>query len=206
MNGVLEISELFIGRTSIEGVVRAGLRIERDMIDVTTAAGVTSLDPRWEHVDAAGHWHAVAKRADGELWLPTLEEHVEPNPEYDPNADPDWSTSPPNLRWRVCSVCGERVDPGTTTSHMQHYIAGEVRWRIEMTVADDLWWLPGRSAPYVVRALVQRPAANLGPSLKPREYFGVAHWHPGSVRGGVAGGTLVTGVFEGVGELGERVV
>lgn len=209
----LELTQVCIGRVPIDGIVRAVLHVEREMIDATTMAGVTTFDPRWETVDAAGHWHAAAVRREsaqpgGEVWFPTLIEHAEPNPRYDPDIGPDddhWGCERPFLQWLMCTICRQRIVPRTITSHDRRYVAGPTLWRIEATIAAEQWWLPERAIEYVVRAVAGRRTAVLGPAHKTREYFGVAHWHPRGVNGGADVRTLVEGVFEGVSELGERV-
>jgi hypothetical protein len=209
---VVELQQLYVDGQLLAGCRSAGLVIEAERIEVASMSGHTVPDPRWTQLDKAGHWHAAATRRPllgGEtvIWYPTLEEHVEVNPAYDPDdPDPDWTINAPNLRWWRCAICHERVDPRTITSHERQYVAGREDWRITVEVADDRWWAGGAAgALYTVRGVSGLAPSAQHPTPGGREWFGVARWHPGGLSTGGDEMSLLTGTFEGVGELGQRV-
>jgi len=81
------------------------LNIETERIDITSGTDTHKPDPKWTHVDRAGHFHAFA---DGKL--PTLQpyekHHACPDPCCACNGE-GWSET----RYR-CRLCGKRVRPG----------------------------------------------------------------------------------------------
>jgi hypothetical protein len=79
------------------------LDVQVEHVDVTSAFGHTTPDPRWEHWDTAGHFHAY----DDDGQLPTLRRGKK--------------------RWR-CVICREKVTPGTRTDYGQRSIPGRTSW------------------------------------------------------------------------------
>lgn len=211
--GYVTLTDLWVDSGPMLRCCSARLSIEAELIDVTSGFGHTVRDPKWSHVDKAGHWHAAATRTvagETAVWYPTLEEHRELNPEYD-QALAHWDEydEPQWLRWMKCAICAERVEPRTITSHERRYVAGPQHWRIEAQVADSAWYAtPKQGASYTVRGMA--PPATAHGRLSPvtpgrREWFGVARWHATEMRDAGGEATMVSGTFEGVSDLGERV-
>lgn len=205
----LPLDEMWVDQGRMQHCRSAQLNVELELIEVTTLAGHSKPDPRWTHVDRAGHWHAAATRpaVRAEIWYPTLEEHRRRNPEFDPDAR-DWEEYdvPEWLAWLRCSICAERVDPKMITSFDRQYLPGRPTWRINIEVADPTWFeQPRRGARFTVRGVQVLPGSRVHPSGGRREWFGVASWVPASLRDVGGEASMVTGTFEGVGDLGERV-
>lgn len=204
-----QLTELHIDGKPMPYCAAALLVVEVERIEVTSGFGRTVPDSRWTYLDPAGHWHAAATRTtDGRtsVWYPTLEEHREPNPEYDQAlAEYDEYDEPRWFTWMRCLICQQRVDPRTITSHEREYVAGHPQWRIEVDVADVLWWRDNLGTLYTVRGLARMAPSQQHSTPRNREWFGVARWHPRSMRDAGGEATMVSGTFEGVSELGERV-
>lgn len=215
MNGMVRLTDLWVDTGPMRGLSSASLIVEAELIEVTSIAGRTVPDSRWTHVDTRGHWHAAASRTtagETSVWYPTLEDHKEPNPEFDP-AMADWEEydEPVWLAWQRCRICHERVDPRTITTHERRFVSGQPQWRIKVEVADPEWFLPGRQSIYTVRGMAPRETPSRAGKPRPtatagrREWFGVARWYPAGLHDASGEAAMVTGTFEGVSELGERV-
>lgn len=94
--------EIFINE---RGPYLGTLNIETEQIDITMGRSTYKLDPKWTHVDKAGHFHAVT--GDGKL--PTLEPYTKTSPCGGECGDSgcDGMTE---QRYR-CRACRKRVKP-----------------------------------------------------------------------------------------------
>ena len=108
---------------SIDGkpVQAVDLTVETESIDVSTMSDFRP-DPTWEHVDAAGHFHAYA--ADGKT--PTLQETSE---EYWCEDCHEHHTSYKT----ACVICGEEIRPATIdTGAFSKSIPGRTTWTLKV--------------------------------------------------------------------------
>ena len=104
------------------------LRVERHMVDVTTAF---VQDQRWRHVDSHGHEHAWT---DGTDSYPTLE-WVNPRRtlwEWLRRLYPDG--------YMACKRCGDRVSPGIVPSTGRQYIEGRKAYFLnDEPISEDIY-------------------------------------------------------------------
>jgi hypothetical protein len=95
--------------------LRCVLGVTVEMVDVTKMGDTVAWDPRWIHVDRHGHYHGYSR--DGQT--PTLRDEFElidhgcsvymktGNCE---DHDECWTD---RIEWKVCRICGVKVEPGT---------------------------------------------------------------------------------------------
>jgi hypothetical protein len=102
--------------------------VETEMLHVRSASA-SKPDPSWEHVDAAGHFHAYD--LDGKL--PTLEaRHEDMVCNDDDCCDGDEYT----IITMHCVLCGEEVEPRRIPDAEQRFIPGRVSY--ELTLHDEI--------------------------------------------------------------------
>lgn len=159
------------------------LNIETEQIDITMGRDTYKLDPKWTHVDKAGHFHAVA--GDGKL--PTLEAYAKTSPCGGECGD-SGCLGVTETRHR-CRICGKRVKPGRVIDQVggvPRSMPGRTSWWA--TVKTQAEWKSDVS----IRAAAGR-----------REMFGIAT--PRLTVTSVLDGKVVhTYEFHGVTELGRR--
>jgi hypothetical protein len=90
--------------------------VEQEYVAVHSLTA-TKPDKRWEHVDAAGHFHAYDQSGE----LPTL---TTKRVEVESCGDEDCSYSVD-----ACRICGERVNPGRVPDDMCRDIPGRISWK-----------------------------------------------------------------------------
>ncbi len=92
--------------------------VSRDMIDVTS--NVPYPDPDWRSTDASGHEHY--RKDDG---YPTLRWIVDESA-YS-RVEHGFLEEYPEAGHYECSICGERITPGTKVDAVRRYVPGPTR-------------------------------------------------------------------------------
>lgn len=193
---------------------RRQLIIEQGYIDTSTMGGSQGPDPAWTHLDAAGHWHAVAQggagRKDKELWYPTLVRQR--GEEYYCTDCQD--THEGNGFW-ACVICGEEIAPAMRyePGKRERLPAGAPEWRIELTVNREGMRALIPSGNVLAASMNPRPvsvrmvtpaAVSAAASGQTRMLFGAARLRIESFTGGSDGVQEITAVLNGMAELGTR--
>jgi hypothetical protein len=171
------------------GPFPGSLTVETETIDITSGLTTYKPDPKWEHVDKAGHWHAFT--SDGKH--PTLEDYVKLLPCPGGCGDPGCEGTR-ETRYR-CRICGKRIKPGFVVDSYPgetRSMPGRTSWSATVEQAADLP-IPTRSGELLtVRAV--------GDGFT---YFGLATIGPSEVMSS-SDGVWMSATFYGIGELGRR--
>jgi hypothetical protein len=160
-----------------------------DRHDVTTQF---RADPRWTHVDSAGHFHA--RSSDTSVPYPTLATRPD-------HGHLSTGTTCDECRSvTVCRICGEEVVPGVLPNDRRQYIAGMSRWQVTVTGLRS-----------VVPAIAYRVRPGQGDEVTVRiggmladgsTWFGCAELTSYAEHGFVGGVIQWTRTLEGTGPLG----
>jgi hypothetical protein len=117
--------------------VSGTLSVEVEQIDVTVAVK-TAPDPRWEHVDQQGHYHAWTH--DGQL--PTLtakDEHHDCTGEHFMGIGDTDGCEGYDVTVYMCTICGEKMEPATVSRPGKpEFIPGLTHWSVEVEVDQRL--------------------------------------------------------------------
>lgn len=113
----------FYATISINGAApaRCEVRAETTRIDVSSCSA-TKPNPRWTHVDAAGHFHAWSELSDAPP-LPTL------TPVHVPCDGACGDPTHTDVIYR-CTLCHELVEPGRTDDSGPRSIPGRRSWTV----------------------------------------------------------------------------
>lgn len=212
--------ELWIDDTQVPAADMVGceLIVETEQIDVTPA---TERDPRWEWLDAAGHWHGAAVGKDGQVWYPTLKTVTReadcdecggtgrgPWSEYMNDYESCEECGGSGERgdsYPGCAICGERAALGMRAPVGRVYGPGRTSWRVEARLRGETagWWVK-RAGANLEGSVVVRTRGKRGDDWGPW-WFGVAQLHVPEHGDGSESGYWADLVLHGVGEVGQRV-
>ena len=169
--------QLFVNGKPVE---RATFEITREMVDVTTLPG-RKPDPKWAHIDKAGHYHAF--NMNGEL--PTLDARY-----ADVRTFGDYEAEDVFVGW-FCAICGEYVEP--------RYIPDGRGSFVESAPGRQMWggefWLP------VVNGILSS-GTRVSIRLPAMNRFGIAEI---TTAGGESTPRSIRYTYVGLGELAERL-
>lgn len=164
-----------------QGPFPGDLEIEVEEIDISSNLPSYKPDPKWTHVDKAGHFHAITREGK----YPTLETYTKHRPCPGGCGDSGCEGTT-ETRYR-CRVCRKRVRPGSVSDGwpgMVRKMPGRTYWTVEVRAS----WPPENAGEAVVRVV-----------SGDRTWFGVVQYGRAS-----SGPDGVRYALHGIGELGER--
>lgn len=103
------------------------LSIDQEQIPVFS--NLPEPNPRWEHTDSNGHWHAHSDDADDRY--PTLKRHIE-HAECDGSCGGVCQGEGYSTVRYTCRICDETIEPSTIPGPHHHTLPGRRSWTADV--------------------------------------------------------------------------